>query len=51
GLTDSDTESDKEVPPVVKSGAQDEGQVGPNPGVQNEGQAGSNPGDDAESQP
>ncbi|GKC74926.1 hypothetical protein Tco_1120809 [Tanacetum coccineum] len=27
GLTDSDTESDKEVPPVDKSGAQDEGQA------------------------
>ncbi|GKB27275.1 hypothetical protein Tco_0866676 [Tanacetum coccineum] len=51
GLTDSDTESDKEVPPVVKSGAQDEGQAGPDHGVQSEGQAGSNPGDDVESQP
>ncbi|GJW70923.1 hypothetical protein Tco_0127840 [Tanacetum coccineum] len=39
GLTDSETESDKEVLPVIKSGVQDEGQ------------AGSNPGDDAESQP
>ncbi|GJW21991.1 hypothetical protein Tco_0032613 [Tanacetum coccineum] len=37
GLTDSDTESDEEVPPVVKSGAQDEGRAGPNPGVQDEG--------------
>ncbi|GJU85686.1 hypothetical protein Tco_1293232 [Tanacetum coccineum] len=27
GLTESDTESDKEVPPVVKSGALDEGQA------------------------
>ncbi|GJX65973.1 hypothetical protein Tco_0300316 [Tanacetum coccineum] len=32
GLSDSDTESDEEVPPVVKSGAQEEGQAGPNPG-------------------
>ncbi|GKE66909.1 hypothetical protein Tco_1521070 [Tanacetum coccineum] len=32
GLTESDTESDEEVPPVVKSGAPDEGQAGPNPG-------------------
>ncbi|GJT08144.1 hypothetical protein Tco_0842606 [Tanacetum coccineum] len=31
GLTESDTESDEEVPPVVKSGAPDEGQAGPNP--------------------
>ncbi|GKC62881.1 hypothetical protein Tco_1095479 [Tanacetum coccineum] len=51
GLTDSDTESDEEVPPVVKSGAQDEGQAGPNPGVQDEGQAGPNPSDNAEPQP
>ncbi|GKB75734.1 retrovirus-related pol polyprotein from transposon TNT 1-94 [Tanacetum coccineum] len=63
GLTDSETESNEEVLPVIKSGVQDEGQArpnpgvqdegqaGPNPGVQNEGQAGSNPGDDAESQP
>ncbi|GJR79756.1 hypothetical protein Tco_0150541 [Tanacetum coccineum] len=51
GLTDSDTESDEEVPPVVKSGAQDKGQAGPNPGVQDEGQAGSNPSNAADSQP
>nr|GFB18480.1 E-beta-farnesene synthase [Tanacetum cinerariifolium] len=51
GLTDSDTESGKEMPPVVKIGAQDEGQARPNPGVLIEGQAGSNPGDDAEPQP
>ncbi|GJU13017.1 hypothetical protein Tco_1135413 [Tanacetum coccineum] len=38
GLTESDTESDEEVPPVVKSGAPDEGQAGPNPGIQDEGQ-------------
>ncbi|GJU61994.1 hypothetical protein Tco_1243829 [Tanacetum coccineum] len=31
GLTESDTESDEEVPHVVKSGASDEGQAGPNP--------------------
>ncbi|GKE57956.1 hypothetical protein Tco_1497141, partial [Tanacetum coccineum] len=31
GLTESDTESDEEMPPVVKSGAPDEGQAGPNP--------------------
>ncbi|GJX10638.1 hypothetical protein Tco_0200497 [Tanacetum coccineum] len=51
GLFDSDTESDEEVPPVVKSGAQDEGQAGPNPGKQDEGQAGPNPGNDTVSQP
>ncbi|GJS38969.1 hypothetical protein Tco_0564012 [Tanacetum coccineum] len=51
GLSDSDTESDEEVPPVVKSGAQDEGQAGPNPGKQDEGQAGPNPGNDTVSQP
>ncbi|GJX91415.1 hypothetical protein Tco_0344741 [Tanacetum coccineum] len=50
GLTESDTESDKEVPPVVKSGAPDEGQAGPNPGIQDEGQAGPNPGNDTVSQ-
>ncbi|GJR47479.1 hypothetical protein Tco_1315582 [Tanacetum coccineum] len=37
GLSDSDTESDEEVPQVVKSGAQEEGQAGPNPGKQDEG--------------
>nr|GFB38719.1 hypothetical protein [Tanacetum cinerariifolium] len=51
GLTDSDMKSDEEVPLVVKIGAQDEGQAGPNPGVQIEGQAGLNPGDDVEPQP
>ncbi|GJV08701.1 retrovirus-related pol polyprotein from transposon TNT 1-94 [Tanacetum coccineum] len=50
GLTESDTESDKEVPPVVKSGAPDEGQAGPNPGIQDEGQARPNPGNDTVSQ-
>ncbi|GJR87948.1 hypothetical protein Tco_0211959 [Tanacetum coccineum] len=50
GLTKSDTESDKEVPPVVKSGVPDEGQTGPNPGIQDEGQARPNPGNDTVSQ-
>ncbi|GKF35601.1 hypothetical protein Tco_0112359 [Tanacetum coccineum] len=45
GLSDSDTESDEEVPLVVKSGAQEEGQAGQNPGKQDEGQAGPNPGE------
>ncbi|GJU96996.1 retrovirus-related pol polyprotein from transposon TNT 1-94 [Tanacetum coccineum] len=61
-LTDSETESDKEVH-VINTGdqdegqarpnlsEQDEGQAGPNPGIQDEGQARSNPGDAAESQP
>nr|GEW09645.1 hypothetical protein [Tanacetum cinerariifolium] len=43
GLTDSDSKSDEEVPPMVKVGAQDEGQAGPNLGVLTECQAGSNP--------
>ncbi|GKE01286.1 retrovirus-related pol polyprotein from transposon TNT 1-94, partial [Tanacetum coccineum] len=51
GLSDSDTESDEEMPPVVTSGAQDKGQTGPNPRIQDEGQAGPNPGDDAVPQP
>ncbi|GKA81557.1 hypothetical protein Tco_0788249 [Tanacetum coccineum] len=51
GLSDSDTESDGEVPPIVKSGAQEEGQAGPNPGKQDEDQAGPNPGNDIVSQP
>ncbi|GKA71768.1 hypothetical protein Tco_0777907 [Tanacetum coccineum] len=46
GLTESDMELDEEVPPVVKSGAPDEGQAGPNPGIQDEGQARPNPGND-----
>ncbi|GJT75567.1 hypothetical protein Tco_1042292 [Tanacetum coccineum] len=49
-LTDSETESEEEVP-VIKAGDQDEVQAGPNHGEQHEGQAGSNPGDAAESQP
>ncbi|GJZ70951.1 hypothetical protein Tco_0634802 [Tanacetum coccineum] len=50
GLTDSETESDEDVP-GIEAGDQDEGQAGPNPGIQDEGQAGSNPGDAAISQP
>ncbi|GKA05676.1 hypothetical protein Tco_0684796 [Tanacetum coccineum] len=43
-LTESDTESDEEVPPVVKSGAPDEGQAGPNPGNDTVSQTLSTPG-------
>ncbi|GJV72157.1 hypothetical protein Tco_1492152 [Tanacetum coccineum] len=50
GLTESDTESDEEVPPIVKSGATDEGHGGPNPGIQDEVQAGPNPGNDTVTQ-
>ncbi|GJX95150.1 hypothetical protein Tco_0349736 [Tanacetum coccineum] len=50
GLTDSETESDEEVP-GIDVGDQDEDQAGPNPGIQDEGQVGSNPGDVAVSQP
>ncbi|GJY74160.1 retrovirus-related pol polyprotein from transposon TNT 1-94 [Tanacetum coccineum] len=61
-LTDSETESDEEVPMInagdhdegharTNPGEQDEGQARPNPGIQDEGQARSNPGDAAESQP
>ncbi|GKC15892.1 hypothetical protein Tco_1012674, partial [Tanacetum coccineum] len=61
-LTDSETESNNEVP-KINTGDQDKGQAGPNPGNQDEGharpnpgdqdedQAGSNPSDAAESQP
>ncbi|GJS00557.1 retrovirus-related pol polyprotein from transposon TNT 1-94 [Tanacetum coccineum] len=49
GLSGSDTESDEEMPSVVKSGAQDEGQAGPDPGTLDEGQAGPNPDDVAKS--
>ncbi|GJU44091.1 hypothetical protein Tco_1201357 [Tanacetum coccineum] len=38
-------------PAVVRSGAQDEGQAGPDPGKLDEGQAGPNPDDVAKSQP
>ncbi|GJS28867.1 hypothetical protein Tco_0489487 [Tanacetum coccineum] len=51
GLTESDAESDEEMPPVVKSGDQDKGQAGPDPGIQDKGQAEPNPDDLAESQP
>nr|GEZ19856.1 hypothetical protein [Tanacetum cinerariifolium] len=50
GLTDSEMESEKEVP-GIDAGVQDEGQAGPNPSEQDEGQAGPNPGDAAASQP
>ncbi|GJU67787.1 hypothetical protein Tco_1254046 [Tanacetum coccineum] len=46
-----DTESDEEMPSVVRSGAQDEGQAGSDPGTLDEGQAGPNPDDVAESLP
>ncbi|GKE41247.1 hypothetical protein Tco_1464652, partial [Tanacetum coccineum] len=45
GLTESDMESDEEVPPVVKSGAPDEGQAGPNPGNDTVSQTLSTPGE------
>ncbi|GKA26134.1 hypothetical protein Tco_0712243 [Tanacetum coccineum] len=51
GLTESDTESDEEMPPVVESGDQDKGQARPDPGIQDKSQAEPNPGDVAESQP
>ncbi|GKA28474.1 hypothetical protein Tco_0714642 [Tanacetum coccineum] len=50
GLTDSETDSDEEVPGMVAR-VQAEGQAGPNPGEHDEGQAGPNPGDAAASQP
>ncbi|GJU77331.1 hypothetical protein Tco_1274401 [Tanacetum coccineum] len=46
GLTDSETESDEEVP-GTDAGDQDEGQARPNPGIQDEGRAGLNPSDAA----
>ncbi|GJS71371.1 hypothetical protein Tco_0704212 [Tanacetum coccineum] len=49
GLTESDAESDEEMPPVVKSGDQDKGQAGPDPGIQDKGQVEPNPDDLAES--
>ncbi|GJZ60237.1 hypothetical protein Tco_0616053 [Tanacetum coccineum] len=45
GLSGSDTESDEEMPSVIRSGAQDEGQAGPDPGTLDEGQARPNPDD------
>nr|GEU49483.1 copia protein [Tanacetum cinerariifolium] len=50
GLTDSEIESDEDVP-RIDAGVQDEGHAGPNCGKQDEGQAGLNPGDAAASQP
>ncbi|GJY46388.1 hypothetical protein Tco_0435451 [Tanacetum coccineum] len=50
GMTDSETESDEEVP-GTDAGDQDEGQAGTNPVYKIEGHIGSNPGDDAVSQP
>ncbi|GJW56626.1 hypothetical protein Tco_0103357 [Tanacetum coccineum] len=49
-LVDEVVDEDEEVPLVVKSGAPDEGQAGPNPGIQDEGQDGPNPGNDIVSQ-
>ncbi|GKE78311.1 hypothetical protein Tco_1544431 [Tanacetum coccineum] len=51
GLSDSDTESDEEMPSLVRSVAQDEGQAGPDPSKLDEGQAGPNPDDVAETLP
>ncbi|GJV06217.1 hypothetical protein Tco_1343873, partial [Tanacetum coccineum] len=50
GLSGSDTESDEEMPSVIRSGAQDEGQAGSDPGTLAEGQAGSDPGTPDEGQ-
>ncbi|GJX18874.1 monodehydroascorbate reductase, partial [Tanacetum coccineum] len=50
GLTDSERDSDEEVP-GIDAGVQDECQAGPNPGEQDEGQAGPNPNDAVASQP
>ncbi|GJQ96233.1 hypothetical protein Tco_0007372 [Tanacetum coccineum] len=50
GLTESDTESYEEMPPVVKSGDQDEGQARPDPSIQDKIQAEPNP-DDVADQP
>ncbi|GKA49338.1 hypothetical protein Tco_0742411, partial [Tanacetum coccineum] len=44
GLYGSDMESDEERPSVVRSGTQDEGQVGADPGTLDEGHIGSDPG-------
>ncbi|GKG54744.1 hypothetical protein Tco_0560399, partial [Tanacetum coccineum] len=51
GLYGNDTESDDEMPSVVRSGAQDEGHAGSDPGTLDEGQARPNPNDVAESLP
>ncbi|GJW79023.1 hypothetical protein Tco_0140705, partial [Tanacetum coccineum] len=45
GLYGSDTESDEEMPSVVRSGAQDEGQAGPDPGTLDEGPGWTKPDD------
>nr|GEW55028.1 retrovirus-related Pol polyprotein from transposon TNT 1-94 [Tanacetum cinerariifolium] len=50
GLTDSEVESDEDVP-GIDVGVPDEGQARPNPGMQDEGQARPNPSDAATSQP
>nr|GEW06299.1 hypothetical protein [Tanacetum cinerariifolium] len=50
GLTDSEVESDEDVP-GIDTEVQDKGQAGPNPGEQDEGHAGTNPGDAVSSQP
>ncbi|GKG35686.1 hypothetical protein Tco_0440840, partial [Tanacetum coccineum] len=44
GLFGSDTESDEEMPFVIRSGAQDEGQAGADPGTIDEGHDGLDPG-------
>nr|GEV24605.1 Gag-Pol polyprotein [Tanacetum cinerariifolium] len=46
GLTNSEVESDKDVP-GMDAGVQDEGQAGPNPGEHDEGQTEPNPSDAA----
>ncbi|GJU58986.1 hypothetical protein Tco_1236752 [Tanacetum coccineum] len=51
GLYGSDTESDEEMPSVVRNRAQDEGQAGSDPGTRDEGQDGPNPDDVVESLP
>ncbi|GKA52167.1 hypothetical protein Tco_0745363 [Tanacetum coccineum] len=50
GLTDSETDSDEEVPRIIAR-VQDEDQAGPNPGEHDEGQARPNPSDAEASQP
>ncbi|GJV48692.1 retrovirus-related pol polyprotein from transposon TNT 1-94 [Tanacetum coccineum] len=45
-----DMESDEEMPPIVKSGAPDEGQAGPNLGIQDKGEARPNHGNNTVSQ-
>nr|GEU32897.1 integrase, catalytic region, zinc finger, CCHC-type, peptidase aspartic, catalytic [Tanacetum cinerariifolium] len=49
GLTDSEKESDEDVP-RTNAGVQGEGQAGPNPDAQDEGQAGQNPDEQAKGQ-